>query len=329
LSQLTINLGALPRNTKTNNGIAVGAFVGAALVANRTGDGHPPNNCNNWPNAATPACPNSVPNATEWYKYQYNLPYFPGQPNSPGYPQVKPFVIPAYQDAMFAVPPPPAPGSAKYAADFAETFGYGTSDPARSTKTTEKSDIARFHDGNFASQVGFASDWLATSGVTVDGVDLLRGVMLAAISSHDAHATHWLYKYIHYNGRPIVAYRQIPANTPTLGAFSDPNWFPTLTTSQTPEYPSGHSARSGGACNGIIKAFGDIPVNGVFRTVSYSSPSQGERAYSSVSQFCAEISNSRVWGGVHYRSACEAGGDMAARVTNYVFNNVARLSCDD
>lgn len=333
LSQLTIHLGMLRRNARADAriaaGVAVGNFVGQQMLLNRTGDGHPPNNCNSFPNPATAACPNFVPNGTVWFEYQYNLPYHPGQPNSPGYPQVKPFGIPSYAAAEFAVPPPPAPQSPAFQVDFAETWAYGTQGP-NSARTAETSAIAQFHDGNFASQIGFASDYLATSGIQVDGVDLLRGVALSAVASHDSHATHWKFKYTHYAPRPIAAFRQVTSDFPNLFQYREDNWTPVLITSQTPEYPSGHSARSGGAAYGFIKAFGDVPRNGVFRTISFSSPNQGERVYSSISQFYGEIQNSRVYGGVHFRSACNAGANLAQRVTDYVFKNLAPLAdCDD
>ncbi|ELR11729.1 uncharacterized protein ACA1_261490 [Acanthamoeba castellanii str. Neff] len=323
LSQLSVHLGALPDNYKTANGIALGEFVGLRMLANRTNDGHPPNNCNNWPSPATAACPNSVPNSTFWYKYQYDLPYFPGQPNSPGYPQVRPFAIPAYDSALFTVPAQPAPGTPQHLSDFAETYAFGTSNASLSARTAETDAIARFHDGNFGSQVGWAMDYVSSSGIDVDGVDLLRVLALAAISSHDAHATHWLYKYTHYNGRPIVAYRTVTPDSPAH-AYVDPSWTPVLTTSQTPEHPSGHSARSGGACFAFIKAFGDVPPNGNFRTISYSQPQLGSRTYTSIMQFYQEVHNSRVYGGVHWRSALIAGQNLAEQVTNYAFGKILR-----
>jgi hypothetical protein len=323
LSQLSVHLGALGDTAKKANGIALGEFVGQRMLANRTNDGHPPNNCNNWPNPATAACPNSVVNSTLWYKYSYGQSYFPGAPNSPGYPQVRPFAIPSYAHSLFTVPPQPAPGTAQHLSDFGETFGFGTSDPSLSTRTAETTNIALFHDGNFGSQVGWAMDYVSSSGIDIDGVELLRVLALAAISSHDAHAAHWLYKYTHLNGRPIVAYRTVTPGSPAH-IYQDAAWTPVLTTSQTPEHPSGHSARSGGACFAFIKALGDIPPNGSFRTISYSQPQQGARTYNSISEFYQEVHNSRVYGGVHWRSALIAGQDLAEQVTDYVFATILR-----
>jgi hypothetical protein len=83
LAQLNIHIGSLDRDSsRTINGLALGEWVGQQVLLKRSTDGHTPNHCNSFPNAATPACPNYVINSTVWSEYQYNLPYFPGAPNS-------------------------------------------------------------------------------------------------------------------------------------------------------------------------------------------------------------------------------------------------------
>jgi len=309
-SEFAIQTAALdPASPAYVNGVALGNFIGQQILRNRADDGHPP-------------ADTKVVNGTDWNQYQYGLPYFPDPPQSSGYTSVRPFGVAAFGlaggDVTF-VDPPLGVDSPEFKIQWEELYRYGTSNSARSARTAETDATARFHDGNFGSQIGNTIDILASADISQTGTDLLRIIALTAMSAHDAHANHWFWKYHYRFGRPITQYRQVPANAPNgLGALHDDAWQPVLTTSPNPEYPSGHAARTGALTASYRKAFGDSLT---FRTISFSDPVAPARTYTSFTAFQDEVMISRTYGGVHWRHSGPAGRDMAQRVTDYIWSH--------
>ena len=309
-SEFAIHTAALdPTSPAYINGVALGRFIGEQILKKRADDGHP-------------AADTKVVNGTRWNEYQYGLNYFPNEPQASGYINVRPFGVAAFGlagGAVTFVVPPLAAESAEFKTQWDELYRYGTSDPARSARTAETDATARFHDGNFGSQIGNTIDILASADIGESGTDLLRIIALTAMSAHDAHANHWFWKYHYRFGRPITQYRQVPSDAPNgLGALHDDAWQPVLTTSQNPEYPSGHAARTGALTASFRKAFGDKLT---FRTISFSDPSAPARTYTSFTAFQDEVMISRTYGGVHWRHSGPAGRDMAERVTDYIWSH--------
>ena len=307
-----------PNSDEYVNGVALGVFVGNAIITLRSTDGHPPRS-----GAPFPAVP------TDWFTYQWGLPYFSGNPQSKFYYEVAPFGVTGYGPnggAVTYVRPPlrhDAPANSAEAAQFRtewlELWAYGTSNSTASTRTPETDATARFHDGNFGSQIGNTLDILTSAHIPDRGTDLLRVIALTAMSSNDAHWNHWYWKYNYTNGRPITKYRQVPIDAPNnLGQQRDNLWQPVLPTSQNPEHPSGHASRTGGLCASFRKAWGD---SFTFRTGSFSNPSAPARTYTSFSQFQNEVMASRTYGGVHWRTSGPAGKEMSDRVTDYIWAN--------
>jgi hypothetical protein len=291
------------------NGVALGSFVGEQILKNRADDGHPP--------AET-----KVENGARWNEYQYGLPYFPGEAQSFGYTKVRPFGVGAFGleggDVTFVAPPLQS-DSAEFKTQWEELFRYGTSDAARSARSAETDATARFHDGNFGSQIGNTIDVLTSADIHQSGTELLRIIALTAMSTHDAHANHWFWKYHYLFGRPITQYRQVPADAPNgLGVLHDDAWQPCLTTSQNPEYPSGHAARTGALTASFRKAFGD---NLHFRIISFSDAAAPPRTFTSFTALQDEVMISRTYGGVHWRHSGPPGRDMAQRVTDYIWGH--------
>jgi hypothetical protein len=266
-------------------GRQLGTVVGERVLAERADDGHPP---------AIPP----VTNGSQWWEYQYDLPYFQGLPGSAaGYSQVRPFGVTAFGldggEVTFVDPPLPV-GSPSFQAQWEETFGYGTADPERSLRTETTDATAAFHDGNFGSQIGGTIDVLSSAeGLPDGGTELLRVVALTAMSCHDAHANHWFWKFRYLVGRPITQYRQVPLGQPDgLGAQRDGFWGEAgameLTTNQNPEHPSGHSSRTNAltASLRMAAAGGDATT---FRTISFSQPQAPAREYPSFTALEEEV----------------------------------------
>jgi len=72
----------------------------------------------------------------------------------------------------------------------------GEAPPPGYPEACHKSDAtARFHDGNFGSQIGNTIDVLTSANIDQSSTELLRIIALIAMSTHDAHANHWFWKY--------------------------------------------------------------------------------------------------------------------------------------
>jgi hypothetical protein len=111
----------------------------------------------------------------------------------------------------------------------------------------------------------------------------------------DAFIACWRVKYTHNLMRPITYIRDV----------IDPAWgnpLP-LTTPPFPEYTSGHSVQSGAAAEVLTATFGDV----AFTDHTHDHRGLAPRSFDSFTAFAEEAAMSRLYGGIHYRSAVERG----------------------
>jgi len=124
-----------------------------------------------------------------------------------------------------------------------------------------------------------------------ENVDLLARM---GIAMSDAFVGCWHEKFVYDLVRPIT---YIKKNI-------DPKWEPILNTPPFPEYPSGHSTVSG-AMDAVMTAFfGD---NYAFEDKTGSPDGRNPRKYTSFHEAAEEAGISRMYGGIHFRSAIEDG----------------------
>lgn len=132
-------------------------------------------------------------------------------------------------------------------------------------------------------------------------VDLLArmGVAMA-----DAFVACWHEKFVYNLVRPVTYIRKV----------IDPKWEPILTTPPFPEYPSGHSTVSG-AMDAVLTAFfGD---GYAFDDATGLPDGRQPRRYGSFREAAEEAGISRLYGGIHFRSAIEDGLDQGRCVGRY------------
>jgi hypothetical protein len=200
--------------------------------------------------------------------------------------------------------------SAEYIADYRETKLMGA---YAGPRTADQSELALFWAGNTALfWIGMASDAAVARHFT-----LLENAHLFAllnVSMGDAAIACWDAKYRYVLWRPITAV--------TLGAFEpDPSWtpwldfFPATGTPAHPEFPSGHSTLSGAARWVLADVFGDNPGMPINVT---SDVRTGTRTFTTYSDALEEIHDARVFGGIHWRTACKVGSAIGEAVARYV-----------
>lgn len=229
---------------------------------------------------------------------------------SPQFATMTPWVL--IRASQFRLPPPPALGSAAYRADYNETKTMGDAS-ASAPRSADQTALARFWNGNtalywnrIAAQVG------GPRGLSLAETARLFGALNVAMA--DAGVACWDSKYRYVFWRPVTAFNQTDESGAPIPAPS-PAWAPLLgTTPSHPEYPSGHSTVSGAAERVLELAFGD----NVAFTVDSEVPGSVTRSFSSFSAALAEIHDARVFGGIHFRTACRLGSALGRQVADWV-----------
>jgi hypothetical protein len=221
----------------------------------------------------------------------------------PQWGEVTPFAMPS--NAHFRPLGPPSLASARYAADYNEVKALGAA--TESSRTPDQQQIALFwadgagtetppgHWNSIARGVGTAR------GNTV--IENARLFALINVAMADAAICAWEAKYSFDVWRPVTAIRNADTDGNDATA-SDPAWSSLIVTPPFPDYVSGHSTFSGAAARVLAGFYGTDAV--AFATGSDFLPGV-TRTFSSFSAAATEAALSRLYGGIHFRSANEDG----------------------
>ena len=222
--------------------------------------------------------------------------------------------------SQFRISPPNALTSPEYAVDYNEIKTMGVY--SGSGRSDDQSELALFWAGNTPLYWNrIASDLSASRSLS-----LLQNAHLFAllnVAMADAGIACWDAKYRYVFWRPITAIREGDADG-NASTTPDPAWTPWLDalppgTPPHPEYPSGHSTVSGAAAYVLAVQFGNHTP---FSVTSEIRP--GTRSFSSFSAAVAEIADARVFGGIHFRTACVRGNALGRSVAAYISSNAMR-----
>ncbi len=136
---------------------------------------------------------------------------------------------------------------------------------------------------------------------------------LVALSLHDAFVSCWHEKYRSDRIRPESA----------INKYVDEAWRPLLQTPPFPEYTSGHSVISTTSAAVLSYLFGEN-----FEYVDTSEAYFGleARSFASFKAAAAEASISRLYGGIHFRDAIEAGQRQGEAISEYILTIIKNLS---
>jgi len=224
---------------------------------------------------------------------------------------VTPFIIDAA--ANFLPPGPPALGSVAYAMDYLEVQIMGhTNSPLR---TADETLLCKFWTGNTPGFWNRATVQVAERN-ELSLLEKARAVAAVNIAVADAVISCWNAKYSFVFWRPVTA---IPLGDTDGNDATMPDgaWIPLITTPNHPEYPSGHSSQSGAAAAVLAAFFGDATE---FSLTSEVTPGV-TRQYPSFSAAAEEAGDARVFGGIHFRTACSDANAMGRQVAAYVLAN--------
>ena len=104
-----------------------------------------------------------------------------------------------------------------------------------------------------------------------------------------------------------------------INQYIDENWVPLLQTPPFPEYTSGHSVISSSAAIALSGLFGE--------TFAFTDSTEMEygmtaRSFTSFQQASEEAAVSRMYGGIHYKPACENGKLQGKAIGSFIQNKI-------
>jgi hypothetical protein len=226
--------------------------------------------------------------------------------------QMTPWVIASPSQFRPAGPNPLT--SARYAADLNETEAMGSA--TSSTRTADQTLYVQFWNSTNPP------DFWDSAAIRLSAerrFTLLENARLLAVlnmTMADAVIGCWDAKYTYASWRPITAIRLADTDG-NPNTTADPAWTSAVTTPPFPEYPSAHSCVSSAATSILAAYFGE---KAEFSVTSRSMPTQ-VRYFDSFSDALDEVANARVFGGIHFRTACNDGGALGVAVADYVLGH--------
>ena len=283
------SLAAISDGAAKAGGVRVGEKAAEAMLAARENDGRDG--------------PSRIVIGTEPGQWRPTPPAFALDPSS-WLGDVRPFLIPSAE--RLRTRGPNRLSSRAYAREFAEVKDLGSA--ASATRTPDQTDVALYWNRPPWSQI-FRT--LAQS-QKLNTADTARLLAMLWVAGADATIACRNDKYYWNSWRPITAIREAatdgnPATTP------DPTWTSLIEAPPYPDHPAGHTCGSG-AFVGVLQSF-----FGTDRMAfSATSPSSGTtRSFTSFSQALDEVVDSRVWGGIHFRTAEVQGAQLGKAVARW------------
>ena len=307
LTERSNSLAQIPDGQAKDDGIATGDAAAAALIALRANDGSSPPQfyvpgppvLGQW--QATASCP-IVNGVAVGIAFQWQ--------------NVTPFGIANAGD--FLLGPPPALTSNEYLKAYNEVMTVGSLNSTQ--RPQDRANVALFYAASSPTQVfNQAAEQVAEE----QGRSLsenARALALINMAMSDSLVASFLNKY-HFNfWRPETAIHagDTDGNPKTVG---DPSWAPFIVTPCFPSYPSNHGSAGNGAAEVMRRIYGD---DGVSITLTNPAVPSIVLQYTSFKQITDDISDARVYGGIHFRTDQAAGERLGRAVGKTVYRHNLR-----
>src|SRR5580698_1285214 len=289
------------------DGIATGDAAANALIALRANDGSSP------PQFKTPGPP--VPG--EW-QATVSCPIVNGVASGIAFQwqNVIPFGIRSAKE--FLLGPPPALRSDEYAKTYNEVMTVGSLDSTE--RPADRSDVATYYAATSPTQAFNQAARQIAQEQRRSLSENARALALINMAISDSLVAAFFNKY-HYNfWRPEIAIRagDTDGNRRT---GPDPNFLPFIVTPCFPSYPSNHGSAANAAAAVMRRLYGEA---GHSMTLSNPAVPTILLQYSSFSQITNDISDARVYGGIHFRTDQDAGAVLGLAIGKEVYKHNLR-----
>jgi hypothetical protein len=288
------SLGTIDDGQAKEDGVATGEYVARVFLRQRADDGF------RIPVAYIPPDP-PIPGV--WIPTAQTPPLGTYMPN------MTPFSL--RRPSQFRPGGPPRLSSRRWARDYNEVKEIGSR--TSTTRTPEQTLAARFWGEPPVQQIHGAYRMFIADNA-LDVADAARFMAMTAVVEADGLIACFDAKYHYVFWRPITAIHagDTDGNPDTV---ADPNWVQLLpATPNHPEYPSAHSCGTPAIGLVIAKFLGT-------RNIDFTIPSVtglGDRHFDRVSDLEYEVTNARIWGGIHYRTSVEIGTEIGKKVEHQV-----------
>ena len=190
----------------------------------------------------------------------------------------------------------------------------------------EKLLIARFWDDNpnvsytnghvtyFRQKLTPPGHWISIANYAIrqnklSMMESAETYVLVTTAIADGFISCWDAKFKYNSIRPITY----------INRYMDESWEPILQTPPFPEFPSGHSIISAAAATVLTHKFGE---SFAFTDSTQMAIGLAPRKFTSFSQAALEVGESRVYGGIHFRPACELGAVQGNAIGNHVITRL-------
>lgn len=135
-------------------------------------------------------------------------------------------------------------------------------------------------------------------------LDIAQAFALTSLAIFDGFISTWEEKFTSKTVRPVTVIRE----------YISSEWNPYLQTPPFPEYTSGHSVISAAAATVLSKIYGAKTAFNDTTELKYLGM---KRSFQSLEAASNEVSMSRMYGGIHYRSAVINGQKQGQQIGNF------------
>src|SRR5579864_179455 len=289
------------------DGIATGEAAALAMIALRANDGSSPPQFKipgplvpgEW--QATPSCP-IVNGIAVGIAFQWQ--------------NLTPFGIPSASD--FLLDPPPALTSNEYAKTYNEVMTVGSINSTE--RPQDRANVALYYAASSPTQVFNQAVQQVAQEQGRSLAENARALAVVNIAMNDSLVASFFNKY-HYNfWRPETAIHAGDTDgNPKTNA--DPNFVPFVTTPCFPSYPSNHGSAANAAAEVLRRIYGE---GGHSITLSNPAVPNIVLRYTMFKQMTDDISDARVYGGIHFRTDQDAGARLGRAIGKAVYKNNLR-----
>jgi len=287
------SLAAIPDGQAKADGIAAGAASASAMLTNREGDGR--------------GGPFRFAIGTDPGEWRPTLPAFVNDPNA-WVARLRPFTLRSTD--QFRSEGMPDLTSDQYAAEYNEVKALGSA--TGSSRTPEQAATAAFFMENPLPLFNRALRAIALhEGLSTAASARLFG--MTGIAGGDAVIACWDNKAFHDNWRPITAIREgdNDGNPATIGQA---DWLPLVATPPYPDVASGYNCNTAAVWNSARAFFGTDR----YTFTIHSNVSGADRTYDRFSWVARDTIDARIYHGVHFRTADDAGAWIGRKVAVWV-----------
>ena len=307
------SLAAIPDGQAKTDGIATGEAAALAMIALRENDGSSPPQFKipgppvpgEW--QATPSCP-IVNGVAVGIAYQWQ--------------NITPFGIPSVSE--YLLDPPPVLTSREYAKTYNEVLTVGSINSTE--RPQDRANVALFYAAASPTQVFNQAVQQVAQERWHSLTENARALAVMNMAMNDSLVAAFFNKYRYNFWRPETAIHagdtdDNPKTDP------DPSWAPFVTTPCFPSYPSNHGSAANSAAEILRRIYGE---GGHFMRLSNPTVPDIILQYTTFKQITDDISDARVYGGIHFRTDQVAGERLGDAIGGAVYrNNLRRMHGDD